>query len=370
MARKIKFALEMKDGAKVRSNLEELRENFDLEKAVGHFLSGKLIEWLEDRYYEDEAEALRAIGTDAPDLRERLCAVLGVAYEASDEDLDVEQLARLNEKKAVLRQKTSDEEIIANADKTALTQEDLADLLDMDAPVIYLCGDSFNIPARVTNKKYIGILGTPTISINASSQEEADEKGIVFENVKLPWAMEIQIQKSLIEHKNEDSGNFTGQKITDSLINDLREIYKSTFNDDHVWTIIDKNGSKDYEITSGKKKIAMKILLHEEYTENDIVHVTIRDDFSSGWAFTRDSVCICTFSYGHRKIMYTDIKDIINGSTISDSFFDFSGPKRSGYIIHLKHGDSICMDNQELKEMQIWEYDDEFKNYLNAVAKF
>ena len=31
MARKIKFALEMKDGAKVRNSLEELRENFDLE---------------------------------------------------------------------------------------------------------------------------------------------------------------------------------------------------------------------------------------------------------------------------------------------------------------------------------------------------
>ena len=74
MARKIKFALEMKDGAKVRSNLEELRENFDLEKAVGYFLSGKLAEWLEDRYYEEEAEALDAIDKDAPDLREKLCA--------------------------------------------------------------------------------------------------------------------------------------------------------------------------------------------------------------------------------------------------------------------------------------------------------
>lgn len=190
MARKIKFALEMKDGAKVRSNLEELREQFDLEKAVGYFLSGKLIEWLEDRYYEDEAEKLSAIDKDAPDLRERLCEALGVAYEAGDDDWDVEQLARLNEKKAVLRQKTSDETIIANANKTALTQEDLADLLDMDEPVIYLCGDSFNIPARMENKKYVGVLGTPTIIIKASSQEETDESGIVFENVKLPWTKE------------------------------------------------------------------------------------------------------------------------------------------------------------------------------------
>lgn len=186
MARKIKFALEMAVGAKVRNNIEELREHFDIEKAVGYFLSGKLTEWLEDRYYEEEVEALDAINKDAPDLRERLCAALGVPYEGGSE-LDIEALERLNEKKAVLRQKTGDESIIANADKTALTQEDLANLLDMDEPVIYLCGESFNIPARVKNKKYVGILDTPKISIKASSQEDLNAKGIIFENVVLPW---------------------------------------------------------------------------------------------------------------------------------------------------------------------------------------
>ena len=46
--KKIKFALEMKDGIQVR-NLEDLRDNFDLEKTVGYFLDGKLITWLNDR---------------------------------------------------------------------------------------------------------------------------------------------------------------------------------------------------------------------------------------------------------------------------------------------------------------------------------
>ena len=186
MARKIKFALEMADGAKVRGSIEELREHFDLEKAVGYFLSGKLVEWLEDRFYEDEAEAVEAIDKDAPDLRERLCEALDVPYEG-DSELDVAALERLNEKKAILRQKTGDEEIISHAAQTALNQEDLADLLEMDEPVIYLCGEKFSIPARVKNKKYVGILGTPTISIKANSQKEADAKGIVFENVRLPW---------------------------------------------------------------------------------------------------------------------------------------------------------------------------------------
>ncbi len=191
MARKIKFALEMADGAKVRGSLEELREHFDLEKAVGYFLSGKLVEWLDDRYYEKEAEALEAIDKDAPDLNKRLCEALGVDYEA-EEDLDVAALERLNEKKSVLRQKTGEEEIIKNADKTALTQEDLADLLDMGEDVIYLCGEEFTVPARVKNKKYIGILGTPKVTINAKSEDELEAKGIVFENVVLPWGNKVK----------------------------------------------------------------------------------------------------------------------------------------------------------------------------------
>ena len=46
MAKKIKFALELANGVKVRSGLEELREHFDMEKIAGYFLLGKLAEWL------------------------------------------------------------------------------------------------------------------------------------------------------------------------------------------------------------------------------------------------------------------------------------------------------------------------------------
>ena len=50
MPKKIKFALEMKDGVKVRT-IEDLRDSFDIEKAISYFLDGKLLEWLQDRYY-------------------------------------------------------------------------------------------------------------------------------------------------------------------------------------------------------------------------------------------------------------------------------------------------------------------------------
>jgi hypothetical protein len=186
MAKKIKFALEMADGVKVRSGLEELREHFDMEKIAGHFLSGKLLEWLEDRYYDDEAAKIAELDKDAPNLNAQLCAIIGV--DASKYDaFDVEALERLNEKKRLLKERTSDSKIIDNAMLTAFTQEDLADLLDLESPVIYLCGEKFNIPIRVEHKKYVGILGTPKIEIRAASNDDLKEKDILFENVILPW---------------------------------------------------------------------------------------------------------------------------------------------------------------------------------------
>ena len=218
MARKIKFALEMKDGVKIRGNIEELREHFDLERAVGYFLSGKLVEWLEDRYYDDEAEKIAALDKDSPDFRAQLCKTIGVNYDDGN-DFDVGALERLNEKKNFLRQKTDDKSIIDNAAITALNQEDLSDLLDLDEPTIYLCGENFNIPIRVENKRYIGVLGTPKVSIAAKSPLEFYAKGIRFENVILPFTsvvnetpVKINVESDISVDNNDDD-EFDGESV-------------------------------------------------------------------------------------------------------------------------------------------------------------
>lgn len=386
MARKIKFALEMKDGAKVRNSLEELREHFDLEKAVGYFLSGKLTEWLEDRYYEDEAEALDAIDKDAPDLRARLCEALGVECE-DDEALDVGALERLNEKKAVLRQKTSDESIIANADKTALTQEDLADLLDMDESVIYLCGDSFNIPARVKNKKYVGILGTPTISIKANSQDDLDAKGIVFENVKLPWG------KQNDKTKNEDTKscpkcgaeNVSTAKFCNSCGSsmDAQEIptgkpwpvpqahmkamFASTFKDNFNELEIDENDTfvmiawpgdgnvTTKNFTQDQKALALSLICDDKYTEEDLIQLRISENMTIGWAFTKDSFCI-------RDSEHDDVIITAYESALLDNshYFKWPSEEMNNYISYM----SMLAQNNETTEYCI-------KNYIkNMKALF
>lgn len=223
MAKKVKFALEMANGAQVRSDLEELRKNFDIETIVQHFLSGKLVQWLEDRYYDEEAEKIKALHPDAPDFQRQLCIILGVE-QANNDDLDEEQRARLEEKKSLLRQKTSDESVIALASKTAFNQEDLADLLDMGESTIYLCGKSFDVPIRMTGKTYIGFFGKPQVKINANSIDELREKQIAFENVDLDSRLQASEEKDSTVKSKETQAPPSPPKTNSPTIQAAKEL--------------------------------------------------------------------------------------------------------------------------------------------------
>ena len=314
MARKIKFALEMKDGVKVRSNLDELRENFDLEKAVGHFLSGKLTEWLEDRYYETEAKKISALDKDSADFRSQLCTILGVEYDGGDE-LDVATLERLNEKKNFLRQKTDDKSIIDNAAQTALNQEDLSYLLDMDEPTIYLCDESFNIPIRIENKKYIGILGTPKIAINANSQADLNAKNIRFENCILPFDVTNE-PSSKISVEKSTSKVSSNKHIPYLPKNKLWKIFKDVQKGTSLrnWTKI-WNFDFDEEYQDLQKRLALQNIFGNKYSEEDLIYVSLSKDysnkipgFSDGWGITFDSFCHGSVNETNEIIKYEDIK--------------------------------------------------------------
>ena len=72
MVKKIKFPLEMGQGIYVRT-IEELNENFNIEKVLGYYVDGKLITWLNDRYYKNEAFKIEQLDAQAPDFISRLC---------------------------------------------------------------------------------------------------------------------------------------------------------------------------------------------------------------------------------------------------------------------------------------------------------
>ncbi len=226
MARRIKFALEMADGYLVRRDIEELREHFDISAVMRYFKSGKLTEWLEDRFYDSEADKIRMLDKEGPDSQQKICSILGV--EQSGNVVDAEYLERINEKEIQLRQLTNDQDIILHAAQTALTQNDLADLIDMEEPVIYLCGKKFRVPARISGKRYVGILGKPKVEIDVTSAQELMARNITFENVELPWSTEEN------EMKYESLGN---KKYTSSSRIDDKSNIGNTCNDDEICVI-------------------------------------------------------------------------------------------------------------------------------------
>lgn len=182
MAKKIKFPLTMRDDIQVR-DLEGLKEYFDLERVVSYYLDGKLLMWLEARYYDTEAEAVRSLNKDDANVHRRLCEIFGVeSHVQGNSAFDVEAVEERNRRLSDLKQYTSDAAILEKIDQVAFNQEELADLIDDGYNDIYLCNNSFVIPLRVRNKRYIGV-GKVEAVIRSKERVEFDELGIVFENI-------------------------------------------------------------------------------------------------------------------------------------------------------------------------------------------
>lgn len=170
MAKKVKLPLIMADGVQVRT-LEALKESFDVERVVGYFLEGKLQTWLEDRYYEDEAEAVAALSKEDAQLGRKLSEIFDVEY-VETEAVDVEEIAWKNERLAKLKQLTDDDEIIKNIDSVAFNQEELADLYEEGVEKIYLCEGEFNIPKSKQKLEYIQFAGAKVKGLKEVKNEE------------------------------------------------------------------------------------------------------------------------------------------------------------------------------------------------------
>ena len=197
MAKKIKFALEMKDGAKVRT-LEELQDHFDLKTVIGYFLDGKLQKWLEDRYYDEKVEALQQLEPEQPDIR-AICNILEVPY-AETVELDIDSIQEQNEKLDILKQLTDNEDILANSSKVAFSQDELDAFLAQGEQTIYLCGDTFAISVKWEHRTYIGVGEAPHITIEEEpSFEMLEQCQISFVNIRVPEY--VYSTQSLTEEK-------------------------------------------------------------------------------------------------------------------------------------------------------------------------
>lgn len=169
------------DGANVRT-LEDLREHFDLDKTIGYFLDGKLLEWLRERYYDEEGDTIENLSSDDVAFHHKLCQILGVKDIEENVEIDIEKIALRNKRLGMLKQYTSSQEVLAKVDQVAFDQEELAELLDDGVNEIYLCNNQFVIPLRLKGKKYIGV-GKAEAVIYSKEKVDFNELKIAFENV-------------------------------------------------------------------------------------------------------------------------------------------------------------------------------------------
>ena len=197
--KKIKLPLEMAGGVQVRT-IDELKENWDLEKVLNYYLNGKLQTWLADRYYTELADEVAALSgtTDNTELQHNLCNIFGI--EIKEDLVDVEAVAKRNRKLEILRHYTADDAVLKNVDKVAFNQEELADLLDEDESVIYLCDNKFSIPLSLKGKKYIG-LGDVEIQINSKEYVDFTKLEIELVNVHFNKEYDELINSNVILYK-------------------------------------------------------------------------------------------------------------------------------------------------------------------------
>ncbi len=182
--------LKMANGVSVRT-IEDLRSNFDLSSVVGYFLDGKLLTWLNARYYDEESKMVEALSEKDKNLAKKLCEILKVNY--SGEEISVEQILLNNEKLTKLKQYEVDEEVINNIANVAFTQQELDVLIEMhkyihcDNPSIYieiyLFNGTYTIPTDCNNVIYHGI-GDVTAVIKSKKIILFDEQNITFDNIK------------------------------------------------------------------------------------------------------------------------------------------------------------------------------------------
>ena len=183
MARKVKFPLELKDGYLARSNIEEVRAHFDLEKIIAQFHNGRLKIWLDDHYLPEMAEQVAALDGDAPDLAAQLCAILGVEGVATDH-VDSSLIQKREEKRQRLSQYTTNPVLCDMAEYAAFEQSDLDRLIKEGAQEIILCNANFRIPLNVKNKTYLGV-GNAVAVIGSKTAVDFAALGIHF--VDLPF---------------------------------------------------------------------------------------------------------------------------------------------------------------------------------------
>ena len=200
MVKQIKFPLIMKQSVEVR-NIEELRENFDIESVMTYFLRGTLNRWLANNYYDDILESIQELTGEEENIDQMLANALGIDDWSEDTIFGTQELIRKVKIKEKLRS-SMDEQELEEMDHIAETQDDIKQFIEAGYKKIYLYGDEFTIPREMKNVECIGIYNpNPVIRIEADSRQEFQERRVKLQNVRFmdDASTEMALDEPLID---------------------------------------------------------------------------------------------------------------------------------------------------------------------------
>lgn len=168
-------------------SLKELREHFNRDEILTAFTNDTLAVWLEQHYYETEAEQLRSVSSGDHNCFRKICRVFHVNYMDHISLTEVER-KQLDQKKEIVKKviadTNADEKLLEELPVIATNQEELAILIDNEESKIYLCNESFSIPISRSGIEYVGI-GDVSIE-NPFTPEQYRKAGITMTNISLP----------------------------------------------------------------------------------------------------------------------------------------------------------------------------------------
>lgn len=342
MAKKIRFPLDMGNGIEVRT-LEELQENFSVEKVLGYYADGKLITWLRDRYLDDIAGVINELDKDDSDFVKKICNAFGVDY---DEEVDIEALEERNRKLALLKQYTEEKKYYDVVGDIAFDQDELYDLLDEGKTTIYLCGKQFSIPLGKRNMKYIGV-NNPVVVINTKEIVNWNEKDIQLIDIRFDGAYQSLIDKpdreviysmyeervrniecylyerpfSMLGWKFPSQGSITGK------MDEVQSRVKQEFGKLKrlIGTVCENTNNKELDnlidkyISSYKDNLRDKILIEGGEGELD-TFTTELDEFMSMYEEIRKNICETVQRYGANQLDEMFDLDFLEEVASEDSF--------------------------------------------------
>ena len=316
MARKVKFPLELRDGYLARSNIEEIRAHFDLEKIIAQFHNGRLKIWLDDHYLPEMAEQVAAIDGDAPDLAAQLCAILGIEGVTADA-VDSYAIRERERKLQKLRQCTSNERYLNMVEYAAFDQKDLDDVLKNNPTEILLCGGEIHIPLVAKQCTYYGI-GKTIAVIDSDEIVDFEELGITFVDVDFDEAYE-QVRKKEIDITKRMTPEVLAELCSVLILGNLKDgrrvleqcnpFWKDGFTYQvHPYVSIPDTGIRD-GIAKGQETIIGYGKAGNSFLSTKII------------VFTDKSLYVADYNEPLIHVHYADITRVLFASNSMDSVF-------------------------------------------------